>query len=125
MKRRPVVSVLKRIPHYCYAKLRIKELSAAGQIPGAGVVHVRLPARYTHVPLFHKRTHEWLMILKGSGRGVIGGRVVRFRPGVIVYIPPGMLHQMGTGSVPVEALAIFSPPLDARKRGADICYPAG
>lgn len=61
------------------------------------------------------------MILSGKGQGVIGGRLVRFKPGTIVYMPPGMLHQMSTGSSRLEVLVLFSPPLDIRSKKADIC----
>ncbi len=122
-RRKIYAAHLASLPGYSFVKLRIRELTKAGQVPGAGIVHVRLPPRYEHVPLFHRRTKEWLMILKGTGRGKIGGRVIRFRPGVVVYMPPGTVHQMSTGSSPLEALAVFSPPMDVRKRGADVHYP--
>lgn len=60
------------------------------------------------------------MVIKGRGRGVIGGRRVAFKPGVIVYMPPGVPHQMMTGSSPMEALVVFSPPLKLEGRGADV-----
>jgi mannose-6-phosphate isomerase-like protein (cupin superfamily) len=108
-----------------FAKLKIRYLADAGQMKGLSVVHVRLPPRYQHASLCHRRTHEWLMILKGSGRGVIDGRTVRFRPGVILYMPPGVMHQMGTGSSALEAVVIFTPPLDIEGPAPDICFPDG
>lgn len=118
------VSQLRRMSSYDFARIKVTHLSDERQLPEVGVVHVRLPARYTHRTIVHRKTREWLMILKGRGEGLIGGRTVAFKPGTVVYMPPGTPHRMGTGSVPLEALVVFSPPLDARDPKADICHPA-
>lgn len=98
----------------------LKEVSSAGEIPGAGAVHVTVPARSRHDMIYHRKTKEWFMVIKGRGWGVIGGRRVEFTPGVIVYMPPGVPHQMMTGSSAMEAVVIFSPPLKLKGRGADV-----
>lgn len=68
----------------------------------------------------HLRTREWFIVIKGRGAGVIGGRRVAFRPGVMAYMPPGVVHHMSTARSAMEALVVFSPPLDTRKPGADV-----
>lgn len=124
-KREIAVSRLRDMPVIDFAKLKIKYLAKPRHMSKVSVVHVKLPPRYEHVALCHKRTHEWLMILKGSGQGKIDGRVVRFKPGTILYMAPGVLHQMGTKSSPLEALVVFSPPLNIKSKNPDICYPRG
>ena len=100
--------------------VRLKEVSAAGQIPGAGAVHVTVPPHSRHDMIYHRKTKEWFMVIKGRGRGVIGGRRVAFKPGVIVYMPPGVPHQMMTASSAMEALVVFTPPLRLGGAGADV-----
>lgn len=108
-----------------FSKLRIRYLADPSHLPKISVVHVTLPPRYRHPPLCHRRTHEWMMILRGSGKGIVDGRVVRFKPGTILYMAPGVMHQMGTVSTSLEAVVIFSPPLDIKGPKPDICFPDG
>lgn len=119
------VSAVGRVPAFALSKLRVRNLTGGGEMPALSVVHVTLPPRYTHAPIEHRRTEEWFIVLKGRGQGLIGRRRVRFAPGTIVYMAPGVPHRMGTGRGPMEILAVFSPPLDARRKDADIhaCHP--
>lgn len=114
------VSRLGALPAFFLSKLAVKNLTLPREMPGLTAVHVKLPPRYAHAPIVHRRTAEWFLVLKGRGRGVIGSAVVQFRPGTIVFIPAGMAHQMSTGAGALEILAIFTPPLDARRKDADI-----
>lgn len=102
---------LARVPVRKMGPVRLKAVSSIGQIPGAAVFHVTVPPRSRHDMILHRRTREWFMVVKGRGRGIIGGRRVTFRPGVIVFMPPGVPHQMMTGSSAMEAVVVFSPPL--------------
>ena len=111
---------LKRIPAAKMGALRLKTVSGRGQIPGTGIVHVSLPPRTSHDMIYHRKTHEWFMVIGGRGRGFIGGRRVDFKPGVIVYMPPGVPHQMTTAAESMEALVVFSPPLKLKGAGADV-----
>jgi mannose-6-phosphate isomerase-like protein (cupin superfamily) len=114
------LSHLKRIPAAKMGPLRLKTVSGPGQIPGAGIFHVSLPPRTSHDMIYHKKTREWFMVVSGRGRGIIGGRSVVFKPGVIVYMPPGVPHRMMTGTESMDALVVFSPPLKLKGRGADV-----
>lgn len=111
---------LERLPTRTLGPVRLKAVSALGQLPGAAVFHVTVPPHSRHDMILHRRTREWFMVVKGRGRGVIGGRRVTFRPGVIVFMPPGVPHQMMTGSSSMEAVVVFSPPLKLTGRGMDI-----
>lgn len=114
------LSRLARVPELRLGPVRLKAVSAAGQLPGSAVFHVKVPPRSRHDMIYHRRTREWFMVTKGRGRGVIGGRRVVFKPGVIVYMPPGVPHQMITDGSAMEALVVFSPPLALSGPKADV-----
>ena len=118
------VAQLCKIPSFKFVELKIKELSRGEHIPGVSIAHVSLPPNYEHVPIFHAKTHEWMFILRGAGKGKVGGKLVRFRPGAMLYMAPGVLHQMSTGDSALDVLVLFSPPLHVDEKGADICHPA-
>ncbi|MBI4061626.1 MAG: cupin domain-containing protein [Elusimicrobia bacterium] len=120
---KPYVSHVSRARRHVFFKLQVRPVSGPRHIPNVGAVHVRLPPRYEHHAIFHRRTREWIYILSGSGKGVIGGRSVRLRPGSVLYIPPKMPHQMSTGSSPIEALVLFSPPMSLNADKMDVCRP--
>lgn len=117
------VARLAKLPSYKLSRIKVRHLTSPEQFGGINVVHVSLPPRYTHAPIVHRKTAEWLMVLKGSGQGIVGGKRMSFRPGSIVYMPPGVPHQMGTGAQAMEVIALFAPPLDGRLPDADI-HPA-
>lgn len=119
--RRTAVTRLDDVPRFFLSELAVKNLTGRGQMAGLSVVHVKLPPRYSHPPIVHRKTEEWFLVLDGRGHGLIGSRRVEFRPGRVVYMPAGVPHAMSTGAGPLEILAVFSPPLDARKKNADIC----
>jgi quercetin dioxygenase-like cupin family protein len=109
-------------PKQLMGKLQLRTLSDGMQIPKTGIVHVSLPPRTRHDMLYHRRTREWFMVLKGKGRGVIGGKKIRFSPGVVVYMPPGVPHQMITDGSKMEAVVLFAPPLKLSGKGADVHF---
>ena len=116
-----LVTHLRKANRHEFFQLAVRPVSGRAHIPGVGVVHVTLPPRYTHQAIYHRRTREWMFILKGTGNAVLGRRIVRLRPGSIVYIPPGMMHQMSTQSSAIEALVLFSPPMSMDERRMDVC----
>jgi mannose-6-phosphate isomerase-like protein (cupin superfamily) len=107
-------------PSLRLGRLTLRTLTGLGHIPGAEALHVRLPPGGGHEEVVHRRTHEWFLVLRGKGAGLIDGRRVRFRRGVTVYMPPGTSHRMKAGRAGLEALAVFSPPLALERPGADI-----
>lgn len=119
---KPYVAHVSKARRHIFSKLQVRPISGPRHIPNVGVVHVRLPPRYEHQAIFHRKTREWIFILRGSGKGVIGGRSIRLRPGTILYIPPKMPHQMSTGSSAIEALVLFSPPMSLNAKKMDVCH---
>ena len=111
---------LDRLTERRMGPIRLRAVSLAGQIPGAAAYHVTVPPRSRHDMIYHRKTREWFIVTKGRGRGIVGGKRVVFKPGVIVYMPPGVPHQMMTGASKMEAVVVFSPPLALTGPKADI-----
>lgn len=111
---------LSRVAPDLMGKLRLKTLSNADEIPRIEIIHVLLPPNTRHALIRHRRTKEWFIVTKGRGTGTVGGKKIVFRPGSIVYMPPGVSHQMSTSKSPMEALAVFSPPLRLGEPRCDV-----
>lgn len=69
-------------------------------------------AEIREAPLhYHRKTHEWYVILAGTGRMRLGNRRIILRRGLVVYIKPGTKHQpVSKARNPLQILAITSPP---------------
>lgn len=66
----------------------------------------------------HGETVETYHILSGTGRMLLGDRVVPVRPGSLMVIPPGVRHGLVSDNVetPIRVVMTFSPglaPIDA------------
>ena len=60
----------------------------------------------------HPAEEEMLYILSGRGAILAGEQEVRLEPGVAVYIPPGLPHQIrADGDEPLNLITLFSPPV--------------
>lgn len=61
----------------------------------------------------HEREHQVVYILSGDAQVTLGtGQPTTCRNGDVVRIPPGLLHRVvNTGSVPLELIIVYSPPL--------------
>ncbi len=60
----------------------------------------------------HPAEEEMLYILSGQGAILAGEQGIRLEPGVAVYIPPGLAHQIrADGEEPLRLVTIFSPPV--------------
>ncbi len=60
----------------------------------------------------HDTQEEILYTLSGVGAIVVGEKEVRMEPGVAVFIPPGLAHQIRVdGDEPLTVVTLFSPPV--------------
>lgn len=58
----------------------------------------------------HEQSAEVLFIEDGEGAMRLGDREVRVRPGVVVYVPPNVLHDYrGAGMRPLRAIQVYAP----------------
>lgn len=60
----------------------------------------------------HQEEEEILYILAGQGALLSGEQEVSLEPGVAVFIPPGLPHQIRVDGVePLKLVTVFSPPV--------------
>ena len=60
----------------------------------------------------HAAEEEIIYILSGAGAILAGQQEVRLEPGVAVFIPPGLQHQIrGDGPESLRLITLFSPPI--------------
>ncbi|MBX7234995.1 MAG: cupin domain-containing protein [Caldilineales bacterium] len=60
----------------------------------------------------HAAEEEILYILAGAGAILAGEQEIALEPGVAVFIPPGLMHQIrADGPEPMELVTVFSPPV--------------
>lgn len=59
----------------------------------------------------HKRVEQTLLCVEGSGTAVINGVKLPFRPGDLVVVPPGSVHNfINTGDTPLKIYTFYAPP---------------
>jgi quercetin dioxygenase-like cupin family protein len=60
----------------------------------------------------HETQEEIIYILSGAGAITAGGKETRLEPGVAVFIPPGLSHQIRVDEGELlKLVTIFSPPV--------------
>jgi quercetin dioxygenase-like cupin family protein len=70
------------------------------------------PAGTLAAPHTHAEEEEIIYILSGSGAILSGPKEVRLEPGLAVYIPPGLVHQLRADpGEPLRLVTLFSPPV--------------
>jgi putative monooxygenase len=70
------------------------------------------PGGTVAAPHTHQTEEEIIYIFSGQGTISSAGKEVRLEPGVAVFIPPGLVHQIRVeGSEPLKLATLFSPPV--------------
>jgi putative monooxygenase len=60
----------------------------------------------------HAAEEEVIYILAGRGAILAGEQEIDLAPGVAIYIPPGLTHQIRAGEPePLKLVTLFSPPV--------------
>jgi putative monooxygenase len=63
-------------------------------------------------PHTHAGEEEIIYILSGTGATIAEDQEIRLEPGVAVFIPPGLAHQIrADGPEPLRLVTLFSPPV--------------
>jgi quercetin dioxygenase-like cupin family protein len=70
---------------------------------------MRMPAGTGAEPHSHPN-EQWIYVLEGTFRGVVGGRPVEAKPGAVLYIPADTIH---SGGASPEADLVFFTVKDA------------
>ena len=59
----------------------------------------------------HPRCEQWLFVLSGTGRAIVGTRRVAIKPNSLLLIDKGEPHQItNTGRTPLVTLNFYAPP---------------
>jgi mannose-6-phosphate isomerase-like protein (cupin superfamily) len=59
----------------------------------------------------HADSDQWLYVISGSGRAVVGGRQIDLQPGTLLLIEAGEPHEIvNTRDRPLETLNVYAPP---------------
>ncbi len=61
---------------------------------------------------YHRRLTEVYYFLEGAGHMELDGEMVPVRPGMAVYIPPGVRHRAVVGDEWMVVLNFVTPPFD-------------
>jgi len=71
---------------------------------------VTLDPRGGQVPWHNQEQEEVYVVLEGVGEMCLGEEVSELRPGMAVYIPHGMFHQLSNkGDTPLRMMYIYGP----------------
>jgi putative monooxygenase len=63
-------------------------------------------------PHLHAAEEEIIYILSSRGAIITEDQEIRLEPGVAVFIPPGLTHQIrADGPEPLRLVTLFSPPV--------------
>jgi quercetin dioxygenase-like cupin family protein len=70
------------------------------------------PAGTLAAPHTHAHEEEIIFILSGAGAILAGAEEIRLEPGVAVFIPPALEHQIRANEgEPLRLVTLFSPPV--------------
>jgi mannose-6-phosphate isomerase-like protein (cupin superfamily) len=70
------------------------------------------PGKTLAAPHVHAGEEEIIYILSGTGATIAGEQEIPLAPGVAVFIPPGLRHQIRSdGPGPLRLVTLFSPPV--------------
>lgn len=111
---------MRRVRARRFGSLFVKQLIGRTGHPFS-VLHIRMKPGSRAPELFHARTSEFFLVVKGSSSGIIGGKRRVFRAGDFAYLPPQTLHEFRAGPKGVELLDVFCPRL--RLNRPDIVFP--
>ncbi|MEW6042298.1 MAG: cupin domain-containing protein, partial [Elusimicrobiota bacterium] len=84
------------------------------------LLHEKLPPNGSAPYVVHSKTIELIHITKGTAVGILNGKQINLCEGDYLYIPAGVEHRFETKNTGVEAISIFSPPMDSNKPDAKI-----
>ena len=63
----------------------------------------------------HPRSEQWLYVISGTGRALVGRRRTALRKGSLLLIEKGEVHQVAnTGRTPLLTLNFYAPPAYTR-----------
>jgi len=87
------------------------------EIRGFSIGMVILPPHSSSDLHTHEKTCETWYVVSGTGRITIGDETAELYPGLLIYGPPGVAHQLFNDSIDtvLKALLILNPDGDERE----------
>ena len=59
----------------------------------------------------HRGSDQWLYVVSGSGKAILGGKPHPLRAGTVLLIERGTTHEIrNTGRTPLKTLNVYVPP---------------
>ena len=59
----------------------------------------------------HKGSDQWLYVTEGTGLAIVNGRRISLKPGRLLLIERGDLHEIrANGTLPLKTLNLYVPP---------------
>ena len=94
-----------------FGPLELRFLTGDGSFGGTSVLHEILPAGSSVPDLYHRKTDELVIVLKGRLRATVNKKRFWLGAGHVLHLPAGTRHQFSTGKKSAEAVSLFSPPM--------------
>lgn len=109
-----IVSDLAHIPGRRYPARRHTQNLSGGMAPiqakNFSMGHVTLDAEGGQVPWHNQEQEETYFIIEGTAEMCLGGERQTLTSGQMVYIPPGVFHQLtNTGATPLRMVYCYGP----------------
>jgi mannose-6-phosphate isomerase-like protein (cupin superfamily) len=99
-------------PHPQLAGILIKPLASRATHPGASVLLVQVAVGGVIGLHTHEQATETAFVLTGEGMLTLGDTEIALQRGAGVTVAPGTPHSLrNTGELPMELIAIHTPPL--------------
>lgn len=89
---------------------------------GVTLLHETLPPAASAPNVEHSHTIELIYVTKGKMLGYIDDLQMKLCAGDYLFIPAGVKHRFEACSNGVEAISLFSPPIDLDKPDAKIIF---
>jgi mannose-6-phosphate isomerase-like protein (cupin superfamily) len=59
----------------------------------------------------HRGSDQWLYVISGTGRAMVGGRRLALKAGTLLLIERGSTHEIrNTGRTPLKTVNLYVPP---------------
>lgn len=116
---KPVVHSVRMLKSRRFGAFKIKFMETWADSP-VSIVNETMPPNTAVPSVCHKKTDEFVYILSGKAVVRLDGNESCVTKGSYLVIPRGTRHSFRTQRTKMEAISIFSPPMDINKPDAEI-----
>jgi mannose-6-phosphate isomerase-like protein (cupin superfamily) len=116
---KPKVCSVRTLKSRSFGHFKIKFMETWVNSP-VSIVNETMPPDTDVPPVCHQKTDEFVYILSGKAVVCLDGRESCVEKGSYLVIPRGTKHSFRTQRTKMEAISVFSPPMDKDKPDAKI-----